>query len=217
MATMETKLCECGCGTVIPVIGSRGQPLRFVKSHSLKIQHYVLPKEKKCNSCKQFLSISSFGLRNEKRLATMVQRPRSKCKKCEAALETERMNRPGERAKKWTGRKQKRASHIRYKLQDKIAAWRKKTLDSDLTVDYLVELWETQQGKCYYTGCEMEWCAKSIEKHGMSLDRLDPKAGYRKGNVVFCCYFVNTMKGSHTEQEFYEMMNHIISHRGHKK
>lgn len=210
---METKLCACGCGTTIPAFDKRGRARIFAKSHSKKVDKYVLPNKKKCNQCGRVLPISEFSLRNEKREAGEVQRPRSNCRSCENSNTKQWYANPEVKARKWCLRKQKRAKHIRYKIQDRIAAWRKKTPDSNLTVDYLVELWEKQKGLCYYTGLEMNWRAKRIEKLGMSLDRLDPSLGYIQDNVVFCCYLANTMKWNHSEEEFYNFMETILKHR----
>lgn len=35
-AASGTKLCECGCGTVIPKISTKGTPQRFVHNHHLR-------------------------------------------------------------------------------------------------------------------------------------------------------------------------------------
>lgn len=45
---------------------------------------------------------------------------------------------------------------------------------------------------------------------GISLDKLTPELGYVEGNVVFCAFRVNTMKGPLTEAEFYKSMRAIL-------
>lgn len=207
---MEVE-CACGCGTIIQNRDKRGRIVKFVKSH--RKLNYKMPLKKKCNQCQKILPLSKFSLRNEKRLSGIVQRPRSKCKSCENANIKLWYANPKAKARKWNYRKQKRASHIKYKIQDRIAVWRKKTPGSDLTVDYLVSLWEKQKGLCYYTGLKMNWRANKIEKLGMSLDRVNPSLGYIQGNVVFCCYLVNTMKWQHSEKEFYKFMKKILRYK----
>lgn len=62
----------------------------------------------------------------------------------------------------------------------------------DLSREYLERLWESQGGKCYYTGLPMTLEVGS--DHTVSLDRLDNDRGYEVGNVVLCCRRVNAMK-----------------------
>jgi hypothetical protein len=85
-----------------------------------------------------------------------------------------------------------------------------------LTVQYLVTQWEKQNGLCYYTGLPMDWKANGVKQDGMSLDRLSPDLGYVCGNVVFCMFQINTMKGKSTEDEFYRRMELILCNKGRK-
>ena len=79
----------------------------------------------------------------------------------------------------------------------------------DLDVDYLMGLYATQKGFCFYSGVEM-YCGPRIWPHTMSVDRLDPKLGYVKGNVVLCTYESNTSKGMRTEAEFYTFCARVL-------
>tara|TARA_R100000458_G_scaffold59953_1_gene73272 strand:+ start:19557 stop:20051 length:495 start_codon:yes stop_codon:yes gene_type:complete len=69
----------------------------------------------------------------------------------------------------------------------------------DLDSDYLIELFESQGGFCFYTGDEISFenisdCGTTPHHLTPSVDRVDPKLGYTKGNVVWCAYYVNRMK-----------------------
>lgn len=91
--------------------------------------------------------------------------------------------------------------------------WKKRDAASDLTVEYLVKLWEDQQGCCYYTGVPMTPGAKGTARlDSASLDKLDPNAGYRQGNVVWATHLANTSKGPRNEAEFYEFCRLVVSH-----
>ncbi len=51
---------------------------------------------------------------------------------------------------------------------------------SEITIEYLIELWEKQRGRCYYLNIPMN-------THGewqVSVERLDETRGYTKNNVV---------------------------------
>lgn len=103
---------------------------------------------------------------------------------------------------------------IRNKISNKISRWKKETPNSDITVDYLCDLYEKQEGKCYYTGELMEWNMSKVQNNSLSLDRLDPDKGYMQGNLVFCCYKINSMKWNSNEKEFYQIMLQILKHKG---
>jgi hypothetical protein len=54
------------------------------------------------------------------------------------------------------------------------------------------------------------WVDGKIHHNSLSLDKLDPKLGYIKGNVVWCTYLINTMKQDMTEKEFYDFIQTIL-------
>jgi hypothetical protein len=106
-----------------------------------------------------------------------------------------------------------RKDDIRFHVQEKIATWRKASVvPSDLTVDYLVDLYNRLEGNCYYFGTPMVfgWVDGKVHHNTLSLDKLDPSKGYIQGNVAWCCFLANTMKQDMTEEEFYICMNKIL-------
>ena len=69
----------------------------------------------------------------------------------------------------------------------------------DLDAQHLIDLWDQQQGLCYYTKEVIDF--SNVTDAGdtphvltPSLDRKDPTKGYTKGNVVWCSYGINRMK-----------------------
>lgn len=86
---------------------------------------------------------------------------------------------------------------------------------SDLDVQYLKQLWESQNGICPYTGIKMEISRTSQDEDvkktptKASLDRINPKIGYIKGNVEFVCYCINVMKNDFTKEETLEFIKKI--------
>ena len=85
--------------------------------------------------------------------------------------------------------------------------------DSDLTPEYLKELWEKQRGVCPYTSLNMELCENTQDYHikgkpnKASLDRIDSSKGYIKGNVEFVCLAVNYAKNGFTKEEMINFFN----------
>ena len=90
-----------------------------------------------------------------------------------------------------------------------------KGYQTDLTTEYLKEVWDNQNGTCPYTGIKMEISRTSQDEDikktptKASLDRIDPSIGYVKGNVEFVCYCVNVMKNDFTKDKMISFINLI--------
>ena len=76
---------------------------------------------------------------------------------------------------------------------------------------YLLQLWEAQQGQCYYTGRKMLLRGYQTEQNAVTVDRKVPALGYVEGNIVLCCSIVNRMKQNLTLGELLELFKELIS------
>ena len=92
----------------------------------------------------------------------------------------------------------------------------------DITVEFLIGLFEQQEGRCYYTGAELvvktsggrgNKTTLANSPHQMSLDKLVPNRGYVQGNVVWCTYLINTCKNMYSEKGFYKICKRVLCHR----
>lgn len=83
--------------------------------------------------------------------------------------------------------------------------WRYRSLrhfgqESDLDVAFLLQLWNKQGGRCYLSAkplapfLKIEGQKIDAEIHALSLDRIDAKIGYIKGNVAWCSHCLNSLK-----------------------
>lgn len=68
----------------------------------------------------------------------------------------------------------------------------KKNIDIDIDITFLIELYNKQEGVCYYSGKKMSFDINTNER--LSLDRKDSEIGYLKTNVIWCCWQANNMK-----------------------
>lgn len=72
----------------------------------------------------------------------------------------------------------------------------------NLTKEYLIELWEKQNGKCFYTDTALELSQKRQHNvHSPGLDKIIPRLGYTMGNVVWTVQRINAMKNDATLEE----------------
>lgn len=86
----------------------------------------------------------------------------------------------------------------------------------DLTIDFLVDLWNEQEGYCALTGRELligstnrRWSEDLV-----SIDRIDNNKGYTKDNVWLVAQPVNYAKGVQTLEEFVRMCRQVIEVHG---
>ena len=66
-----------------------------------------------------------------------------------------------------------------------------RNLENTLTVDDINEMFEKQNGLCYWFKIPLIPSNKHKHPQQPSLDRLDTHKGYTKDNIVLCCYSAN--------------------------
>jgi len=87
----------------------------------------------------------------------------------------------------------------------------------NISSEYLVNIWEKQKGKCYYSGRDLQYNKikeelpedKRIHPERVSIDRIDSKKGYIEGNIVLCCWTANNIKQDLSMEEFKKWINDI--------
>lgn len=81
---------------------------------------------------------------------------------------------------------------------------KKRKILFDLSVNDLIDLWEKQNGICFYTGIKMEFFDPK-KRLTVSIDRMDSNKYYTKDNIVMCCTIVNIIKHDleHNELKFW--------------
>jgi len=82
----------------------------------------------------------------------------------------------------------------------------------DLDLTYLGDLFEKQNGKCAYTGWDLEIGTHKTSKTA-SLDRIDSSQGYIKGNVQWVHKEVNIAKNVLSHERFLQMCMAITEHK----
>jgi hypothetical protein len=88
----------------------------------------------------------------------------------------------------------------------------KNGINFDLDSEYLINLWNSQSGRCFYSNIPMNNSMKQDgfqSWDGPSLDRIEPINGYVKGNVVWCAFGINSFKQSLNLQSFEDAIRSI--------
>lgn len=93
-------------------------------------------------------------------------------------------------------------------IYDKVINWKrnagKRKLEWKLEISDIHKMWNDQNGLCFYSKLPMI-CGPN-DNLTISLDRIDSKLGYQKGNVVLCGSIINSMKLDLEIKEFKELI-----------
>lgn len=79
----------------------------------------------------------------------------------------------------------------------------------ELSFEDLQEIWNKQQGKCYYTQIDMNFTYSLSLPKQMSVDRKDSSIGYTKDNCVLCCQFINYAKHDYKMEDFLSFLKEL--------
>lgn len=84
-------------------------------------------------------------------------------------------------------------------------------VDSDIDLEFLKQLWETQEGKCAISRIPLELGSKN-KTYAASLDRIKSSKGYSKDNVQFVSCRINWAKSASSDQEAHEFLRIVVDH-----
>ena len=175
-----------------------------------------------CNKCKEDKSEDNFyKLKNG-----TIQKP---CKKCRSKKNLEKFNNKTDEEKKEIRRKSYLNSKTSKQPYTKFHPWASKAMSgirkrvlidsrfnkgSEINANYLRNLYNSQNGLCYYTGIKMDLDSKMYKP---SPDRIDSSIGYIDGNIVLCCTAVNYMKNSSSEEDTFNFIEAIRNSKNFSK
>lgn len=95
-------------------------------------------------------------------------------------------------------------------LREHLRRVKKRKHNYDITIEDLYEQWNTQSGVCVYSGVKLVHPnEKGSNINTASLDRIDSKYGYVKGNIQFISIMCNYAKNNSTHEQMIEFMNII--------
>ena len=149
--------------------------------------------DRKCKKCCKYRSYADFPKYH--RTGCTKEKRRGVCKEC---------------FKKQTdASRYKLMSDIRHLMTQRVKGARKraktKGFACEVDTQYLVDLYDKQEGLCAITGMKMSVQAITSSvgmcSDVVSLDRIDSSIGYLKGNVQLVCSDINIMKGTKNMDE----------------
>jgi hypothetical protein len=94
------------------------------------------------------------------------------------------------------------------KLSKIIRGAKSRNINFNLTIEYISELYNKQNGFCYYTNLPISFKDKTA-----SLERVDSNIGYEESNVVWVHKNVNIMKRDLSYEEFYNVCKLVVENK----
>lgn len=87
--------------------------------------------------------------------------------------------------------------------------------DLSISIEDIKDLWEKQNGKCYWLGIDMSLEDLEIKDSpfAVSVERLDNNLGYINGNIVLASRFANRGRGAYNGSDFGERLNNLLDNR----
>lgn len=100
-------------------------------------------------------------------------------------------------------------------LRELLRRAKRRDNNCNLTLDYMLEVWNNQNGICPYSKLKLI-LPKTNNKdipipHLASLDRIDSQKGYIIGNIQFVSVPINYMKSTMSDLQTKEFINEMIS------
>lgn len=153
---------------------------------------------KKCKICGEIKSINDF----------YKSQRSSKCKTCTLNItrEYKKRKRKSVEFKKSEGLKQKER-RVRLWQNTLIHDSKRKGMEHTLTVEDIKEMYNKQNGLCYWFKIPLIPSNENKHPQQPSLDRLDRKKGYTKDNVVLCCYSANIGRNENSLDTWKNFLN----------
>jgi hypothetical protein len=132
----------------------------------------------------------------------------TKCKECVLNITRnyKREKRKNVEFKKIEGVKQKER-RVRLWMNTLVNDSKKRYSVHHLTIDDVNEIYERQNGLCYWFGVPLTPSSKHKYPLQPSLDRLDRNKGYTKDNVVICCYTANIGRNENDLETWLEFLD----------
>lgn len=164
--------------------------------------HIFIYMDKQCNVCGIVKNIDDF-YKSQRGL---------KCKECilKNSREYKRKKRKDSEFKQIESFKQKER-RVRLWQNTLINDSKHRKLENTLTIDDINQMYDEQNGLCYWFGVPLIPSNKKKHPQQPSLDRLDINKGYTKENVVLCCYSANIGRNENDIETWVEFLNLLKS------
>jgi len=107
-------------------------------------------------------------------------------------------------------------SNFRWYIKNIIKNSKKRKQDYNIDLEYLYQLWETQEGICPFTKQKLELRTHSYDSiknkpYQASLDRIDNNKGYIKGNIRFVALMFNYARNRFSDEQVIDFCKQVAA------
>lgn len=221
---MKTKVCEC-CGKELEYITKNFRKYSYNKGngnlHSICRECEDNKKREKewkdgkllCHKCGKYLPIENF--QTHKHYEYRDHRE-ARCRDCK----TKQMK----KARAFYDDKERLRKILRMRFYAARDRANKKNLPFEITTEFLLDLWEKQDGKCAITNLPMTYINDNGRIYtNVSIDQKEPNKGYTFENTQLVCMAVNQLKSDLSMNEMLLICEAVVNNaskwnkKGHKK
>jgi hypothetical protein len=132
----------------------------------------------------------------------------TKCKECKLIYgkSYKREKRKDTEFKKIESEKQKKR-RVRLWINSLVHDSKRRNIEHTITKEEIEEIYDNQNGLCYWFGVPLIPSLKHKYPLQPSLDRLDRNRGYTKDNIVICCYTANIGRNENDLETWLDFLN----------
>lgn len=178
-----------------------------------------------CKKCAHNMKLEKY--KSENRFMNGKEFPK-KCVDCDIELDDENRSKTIDsycvcvecqlkRRKKYRNKESTKLKNKNYNLKRRETKWnhvlfsliKRRYPQTDLSPEYIKELWDKQNGLCFWFKIPMTITRKSKYPSKPSVDRLDNSKPYTKDNCVLCCYSANIGRNINNVEAWMVFVNTI--------
>lgn len=190
-----------------------------------RVNKSYLDKINSCKKCASKLRLENFDKENKFRNGFEKV---TNCKDCNCVLTKDNIVKNSRLYNKchscYLQNRKKRRSKPEIKLQEKeyslifreknwhkilYKAIKRRYKETDITAEFILELWEKQNGLCHWFNIPMTITSKKKFPSKPSIDRLDNSKPYTMDNCVLCCYSTNIGRNENNTEDWLDFINTI--------
>lgn len=207
------RICNC-CGIKFPLTReyfkrnvSHDKDCFHKKCRSCEIEERRLIEWKDgkllCHKCKEFKPETCFTQNNSKNKTRNNRK--LICRECDAKRQKNLdINLPDDK---------KLIKCLRFRFLGAKDRATKHNIQFNLDLDFLIDLWNKQNGLCSLSGIKMTFELRmGRTPTNLSIDRKDKNLGYTKDNIQLVCMVCNQIKSDLSEYEMYNFCKKIVEH-----
>lgn len=98
-------------------------------------------------------------------------------------------------------------TNVKNNVKEKLKSAKRKGHKVLIDWEYIERLYKRQNGKCALTGRSIDY----TKENSLSIDRIDSKKPYQRGNIQLTCKAANYAKHTLSQEEFIRLCKDVVA------